>query len=419
MEYKNVITSQLLLNWITRILFFTTLSALLPAMPNYISDLGGNKAQTGIVIAAMALGVLLFRPIVGKKIDVVGRKIVLIFGILIFIIAPIIYIFIKSVIALLLARVFHGLGLAAFGTASITLITDSAPYDKRTQVISYTGMMNTIGFAVGPVLGFTIWNTWGYNVLFGFISVLSALCLLTAAFIKETKIPSHSQNEVNYWHAIKHRKILVAAAIILLVAMVHSGIIIFLPLFLSDVDFNFGIFFTVYGISAFIVRLAVGPASERFGRGPSLVFALFLIAIGVLTLSQTKGMYFIFFAAVLYGFGFGAHQPTLTTLVADNTTEETRGKIFSFYYGGFDLGFVIAGPLLGVIAENFELKSVFFVSACLASVALIIFATLMESTLLRSLRCALTLKKTTKQCMICDQYQEVAPQQAEEYFKNS
>jgi MFS family permease len=313
--------------------------------------------------------------------------------------------------------VFHGLGLAAFGTASITLITDAAPLEKRTEVISYTGMINTIAFAVGPVLGFFIWDKWGYNVLFGFVSILSFLCLIISSMIKETKSETISKNKVNYFQAIKQRRILVAAAIVLLVAMVHSGIIIFLPLFLSDVDFNFGLFFTVYGIAAFLVRLIVGPATERVGRGPLLVFSLLLLGVGVFTLSQTKGISLVFLAAILYGLGFGAHQPTLTTLVADNTTEETRGKIFSFYYGGFDLGFVIAGPVLGIIAERFDLASVFFVCAGLALLASIIFATMIESRLSESLRCAFTIQKPDRQCLICDQYQEVAPKQAEEYFK--
>ena len=103
-------------------------------MPRYISEIGGNYSQTGIVMSAFAVGVLIFRPLVGRKVDNLGRKIVLIFGIIIFVISPVIYMFIKSVNLLIPVRIFHGLGLAAFGTASVTLITDAAPLESRAEI---------------------------------------------------------------------------------------------------------------------------------------------------------------------------------------------------------------------------------------------------------------------------------------------
>lgn len=419
MTRNKLFTSQLILNWLTRILFFISLSALLPAMPNYINDIGGDNSQIGVVMSAFALGVLLFRPVVGKKIDTVGRKRVLILGTLIFVLSPIIYVFIHSINTLIPVRIFHGLGLAAFGTASITLITDAAPVEKRGEAISYTGMVNTVAFALGPVLGFYIWDRWGYNVLFGFVSVLSAFCLVTSFVLKETKSRLTSDNQVNYLQAIKQRRILVSSAIILLVALVHGGVMFYMPIFLKDVDVNIGLFFTVYGVSAFLIRLVVGPASDRLGRGPFLVFSLVLLIAGVYALSQSKGMGLMILSAVLYGLGFGSHQPTLTTLVADNTTEETRGKIFSFYYGGFDLGISIAGIVLGAIAESYGIKNMFLVCAGLAFFAVIIFSTLIENKLSESLKCAFTVQKPSKRCLICDQYMEVSPKQAEAYFKSS
>ncbi len=186
---KKIFTPQLTLNWLTRVFFFISLSAFLPAMPRYISSIGGNYAQTGIVMSAFAVGVLIFRPLVGKKVDNLGRKIILIFGILIFIISPFIYMFTKSVNLLIPVRIFHGLGLAAFGTASVTLITDAAPLDSRGEVLSYTGMVNTIAFSLGPILGFWVWDSWGFDVLFSFLSGLAMLCLFFSLFSQRNENP--------------------------------------------------------------------------------------------------------------------------------------------------------------------------------------------------------------------------------------
>jgi len=126
MNQHRFLNKQLLLNWLTRILFFTSLSALLPTFPTYLKDIGGDNSQIGIVMSSFALGVLMFRPMVGKQVDSIGRKIVLLAGVVIFIISPLLYLLIDSIATLIPIRIFHGLGLAAFGTASITLITDAA-----------------------------------------------------------------------------------------------------------------------------------------------------------------------------------------------------------------------------------------------------------------------------------------------------
>jgi len=413
---RNILTSQLLLNWLTRILFFTSLASLLP-ITTYTESIGGSESQVGLVMSAFAVGVLLFRPLVGKSVDSMGRKIVLIAGVVIFIISPLIYLKITSVHALLPVRLFHGLGLAAFGTASITLITDAAPTSYRTEVISYTGMVNTIAFAAGPTLGFFIVGEWGYPALFVFASATAGICFVLSLFLHETRAKTTQKESLNYFRVIKRRKILVAASIILLVGLVHGGVMFFIPTFLTKITINQGLFFTVYGLTALMIRGVVGPITNRIGRGPLLVSSLLLLSGGVFMLSRISHSGLVLLSAAVYGLGFGSHQPTLTALVADNTEEETRGKIFSFYYGGFDLGVSAAGFVLGKVAEIYGIENMFILCSVIMLTATLIFSTMMESNLLASLRHAFTLIKPCKTCDIGDEYLEVPPEQVEAYFK--
>ncbi len=414
---KDFFSSQLLLNWATRILFFTSLSALLPTFPLYIEDIGGSKSQIGIIMSAFAVGVLIFRPMVGKQVDTVGRKAVLLAGCFIFIISPILYIYTPSIALLFPLRIFHGLGLAAFGTASITLITDAAPLPKRADVISYTGMVNTVAFTLGPVLGSFVGNTWGHATLFLFVAALSFACFVCSAFVQETRKDKTQEKQVNYWQAIKQRRILISFAMVLLIGLVHGGVIFYISTFIKDtVEINEGLFFAIYGIAAFAVRAAVGPLSKRIGRGPLMILSLLFLMAGVFSLSVTHGTILLFIAAICYGLGFGSHQPNLTTLVADNTREETRGKIFSFYYGGFDLGISLAGIVLGLIAEHFGIRSMFIVCGALAITSLSLFATGMEGSVVQSLQCALSFRNGSADCYTCDQMQEDTPEQADAYF---
>ncbi|MFQ5708524.1 MAG: MFS transporter [bacterium] len=420
MAYKQFLTWQLVLNWLTRVLFFTSLAALLPTLPLYLVDLGGNESQVGVVMSAFGLGVLLFRPVVGKQIDTLGRKIVLIFGVLVFIVSPILYIFIKSIAVLIPVRIFHGLGLAAFGTASITLITDAAPIEQRGEVISYTGVANTIAFSGGPILGTFLYDHWGFTVLFGVVSILASTCLLLSFLLEETRTQAFSSTRVSFKQAVFNRRILVAFCVVLLTALTHGGVMFFLPIFLKErLTINIGVFFTIYGLAALAVRFVVGRLSDRLGRGPIIIGALVCLTSGVFLLSQTTTVTLMVLSAIFYGMGFGSHQPTLSALVADNTTDETRGKIFSFYYAGFDLGISLAGILLGAVAEAKGIGNMIVLCSGLTVAALLIFTTLPEKSLGQSLRCAFSFNQPGKQCYICDQYMEVSAKQAEEYFKQT
>jgi len=394
MVRRDIFTPQLLLNWIIRILFFSSLSALLPTLPNYLNTIGGNNSQIGMVMSAFAVGVLLFRPLIGRQVDTLGRKTILILGIVIFIIAPVLYLFIESIPTLMPVRVFHGLGLAAFGTASITLITDAAPVKNRGTVISYTGMVNTIAFSVGPIMGSLVSDTWGYDVLFGVVAALAFICLGCSLFIRETFTQTTSDTPVKYFQAIKQRKVFVASVMILLIGLTHGGVMFYIPIFLKEnIEVNIGLFFAVYGTATFLIRFFIGPLADKRGQGPFLVGSLLLLAAGVFALSQSEGVAMMLVAAVLYGFGFGAHQPTLTALVADSTTEKTRGKIFSFYYGGFDLGISLAGLVLGTIAEWFGIPAMLVVCSGIALLSLLIFVTAIDTNLPASLRYAFSLRK--------------------------
>ena len=105
------------------LLFWSALASLLPTLPLYIESLGSTKQQIGIVMGSFAVGVLAFRPQVGKLADHQGRKLVLLIGMVVATIAPLGYLAVKSLVGLMLIRAFHGISIAAFATAYIAPIS--------------------------------------------------------------------------------------------------------------------------------------------------------------------------------------------------------------------------------------------------------------------------------------------------------
>ena len=99
----------------------------MPTLPLYIQDLGASKQQIGIVIGGFAIGLLLFRPMLGRLADQHGRRLLLLIGTIIAAIAPFGYLAFTSIPLLMLVRVFHGISMAAFTTGFSALVADLAP----------------------------------------------------------------------------------------------------------------------------------------------------------------------------------------------------------------------------------------------------------------------------------------------------
>ncbi len=108
-------------------LFYFGFQALFPTLPLYVDHLGGTPTDNGLLTLAFALTAVLSRPFLGSLTDRWGRKPLMLIGAAIFVAAPLGYAASHTVMALLLARAFQGIGIAAFTTAYQALIVDLAP----------------------------------------------------------------------------------------------------------------------------------------------------------------------------------------------------------------------------------------------------------------------------------------------------
>ncbi|MBW4688357.1 MAG: MFS transporter [Komarekiella atlantica HA4396-MV6] len=383
----------LLILFTAGLLFWSSLASLLPTLPLYIQDVGASKQQIGIVMGSFAIGLLLFRSMLGRLADERSRKIVLLIGTIVVAIAPFGYLAFKSIPLLILVRIFHGISLAAFTTGYSALVADLAPAENRGEIISYMSLTSPIGLAIGPALGGYLEATSGYAALF-----LVSAELGFAAFLCTLQIPNppvHKEqvesNNSKFWQILGSPRVRVPAVVMLLVGLVIGAVHTFVSLFIKStgVDLNAGLFFTAAALSSFILRLFAGRASDRLGRGLFITFGIFCYGLSSLMLWQANSAIAFLLAAIVEGCGGGTMFSMITTMMADRSLPQERGRIFAICIAGFDLGIAIAAPLLGSIAEQVGYRNMFGYCAVLTFVALLIFLTQSSKDLRNSLRFAL------------------------------
>lgn len=315
-------------------LFFSSFYLLLPTLPLYVQDMGGDQSQVGIIIGVFTLSSVLFRPIAGKFTDLYGRKIFLITGAVIFFVSPFFYYRASTVFALFLVRIFHGLGIAAFTVSSVTLIADMSPPDRRGEAFGAFGLSAMIALSGSPAVGTWLLSHFSFTGVFAAEALLAGASVFLSVLVKENshKSPVREEREM--------KEAFLPSFTIFLCTITYGSIIAFLPFFAHNIP-NLGLYYTAYALSSVIIRIPIGRISDRIRRQEIILPGLIILSAALILLSQSHSLTLLVISGAVYGLGFSTVYPALTALLIDRIPDNARARGLSLFTASFDLG--IAG----------------------------------------------------------------------------
>lgn len=116
---------------IAMLFLFTGFYLLVPTLPLFIKEIGGNESQVGLMMGMFTIAAVVIRPIIGGMLDQYGRRSFIIFGLIFFGITMYSYNLASTIVFLAVLRVIHGVTWAVSTTAVGTAITDIIPDSRR------------------------------------------------------------------------------------------------------------------------------------------------------------------------------------------------------------------------------------------------------------------------------------------------
>ena len=114
---------------------------------------------------------------------------------------------------------------------------------------------------------------------------------------------------------------------------------------------SIGLFFTVYTVTAIILRLFAGGLPDRLGHQQVAIGSLLAYAAGLLLLSVTSAVPLFVLAALVCGVGHGFGYPVLLALVTERANDADRGSAISIFNALDDGAALLAAPALGFAIE--------------------------------------------------------------------
>jgi len=137
-----------------------------------------------------------------------------------------------------------------------------------------------------------------------------------------------------------------------------------------------GLAIGIYGLSQAMLQIPYGLLSDRLGRKPLIVAGLLIFIAGSIVAALSDSIYGVIFGRFLQG--AGAIASVLMATLSDLTREQQRTKAMATVGMTIGLSFGLALVLGPLIASEAGLSGVFWFTACLAIIALLLLKRLPE-----------------------------------------
>jgi DHA2 family multidrug resistance protein len=153
------------------------------ALPTISGNLGASTDEAAWVATGYTLGMMLVMPLNGWLTARFGRKHYYLAAFGLFTVASLLCGTATSVYTLILWRVIQGLGGGALQPIAQAILFESAPAEKRGEMMAIFGLGAVVGPTIGPVLGGWIIENSNWQMLFYFKVPLCILGMILAWFV--------------------------------------------------------------------------------------------------------------------------------------------------------------------------------------------------------------------------------------------
>jgi MFS family permease len=359
MTIQKTLSRDFILSFLAQFAFSCVFSILIPTIPIYLSHFEAKEAEIGFLVGIFSVSSLILRPFVGRALLRTPEKKFMVAGTAVYVLSCLAYILAPPFWPLLIVRVFHGIGLALFSTASFTLIANITPVSYRGQFVSYFYLSNNLSFALGPFFGMLLINHFSFVVLFLTCTGLS-LCSFFIAMKLGKNGAAPSQDEPIKAQPFLSREALPCSIISFMLNIIWGSLSAFFPLYaLKHGVSNPGIFFIFLAVTLILGRSLGGRVLDLYDRKKLIMSCLFVIIVSIVILPFSNSLKMFILAAIILGAGWAFLYPSLMIYVMEKAGT-AQGPAMATFTALGDLGAGVGPMIMGIILEWTSYPVMFF-----------------------------------------------------------
>ncbi|MDE1473355.1 Bcr/CflA family multidrug efflux MFS transporter [Xenorhabdus bovienii] len=259
----------------------------LPSMPTIATNFGVDAGRVQMTLSSYILGFAIGQMVYGPMSDSLGRKPVIVGGVIVFAIASAACALSQNIDTFISMRFLHGFSAAAASVVINALMRDMFTKDEFSRSMSFVTLVMIIAPLLAPMLGglMMVWFNW--HAIFWSISIAGVItAFLVAFFIRET-LPKERRQRFNLKTIFNQFAMLFRQRQVLFYILASGFSFAGMFSFLSAgafvyIDLNgvsaqhFGYYFGLNIIFLFIMTMINSQCVRKYGASKMLHFGVFV-----------------------------------------------------------------------------------------------------------------------------------------------
>jgi MFS family permease len=378
-QANQIFTKRFISLFFTNMAVFFVFYGLVTTLPLYaIGVLGRSDDESGLLVTVFLLSAIVMRPFSGKLLDLFGKKRLLVMSLAFYLICTVLYLFFKPFVLLLALRFFQGIWFSIATTAAGSLAADIIPNHRKGTGLGYFTMSTNLAVVFGPFIGLLVIQYASFDVLFIILAVIVSIGAILALFLQTGDLaqPIKEKGSLKFtFDDLFERKALPLAMMACLIAFAYASVLSFLSLYAEQKDLlsAASYFYAVYAVSMISIRPFTGKIYDAYGAKYIIVPSFVLFAIGLVILANAESTLLFLLSAIFIGIGFGTLTTSFQSLCIQATTSNRSGYATATYFTLFDIGIALGSYIFGIVAVTMSYQSVYYLSAALIIIVLIIY----------------------------------------------
>lgn len=344
------------------------------------SELGASPAQAGFAAGIYIIGTLIARLYIGKKLELIGRKQMLRFGAIIYLITTIAYLISTNIIILDTVRFLNGFAYGTISTAANAIVTAYIPESRNGEGINYYGLSTSLAAAIGPFIGILLLPIVGFKSVIILAIVLSVLVTVACYLfpVQNIELTDDHKKLLNSWslNTFIEYKVLFISIVAFLIGLSYSSVLGFLSIYADNLGLSTAgaFFFVVYALIITLTRPFAGQIFDAKGENAVMYPSFIFLAIGLLTLSYTTTSFMLLLSGALIGLGYGTFMSNGQAVCLKLVESSKVSIALSTYFIGLDLGLGFGPYALGTVHSFLSYSGIYVLCAVLTVAVAILYA---------------------------------------------
>ncbi len=351
-----------------------------PTFSLYATSLGATFTLVGLLSSVVGLTRIVASIPIGMISDALGRKPVLLTGMLLLAVSSYLYTVVTDPYLLLPMRMMTGIVITSTFFIGMAYVGDVVPKaDRGLASGMYTTCMG-LGFTLGSFLGGRLAASAGYVLTFRTAAVLALIGFgvawwgLSSAQEREPADP-RLPSPLRKLGLLARQPALLAVSLgyLLTILMFDAAIVSFLPLYAASLSIGqaaVGVMFSFRALASTLVRLPTGVLTTRLASRRLMLAALFLGMVMVFSICFLSSPIPLALALAGEGIGFGMYLTAGQAFITQRFDESQRGTAMGLYSMTGSIGATLGPLLLGAVADLWGLRAVFLSTGILVALGI-------------------------------------------------